>query len=276
MRDPSRVVVDVMIALIWSWSGLAPALITAAVTNFFIWIFKRDIEDLVGVDLGDGVSLVSELSPNMETMMKEAFAKGFDFQWLVAINGNEDFKNRSSKAFEDLWKVTSYIVELPLRFGKAYGHTILARDVETGVELGAVVMIPPVEIPWRHAIRSWVNLKTQGIPPMYWMDKEVQERYDAMCYCDDVHAELMSGRPHVYMRVLAVSPDAQGKGIGGKLVQAVLKLANGYPVYLDCHGDNTRFYAKHGFKIAKAFTLTAPSGAEIPYYGMIHEPESSQ
>jgi ribosomal protein S18 acetylase RimI-like enzyme len=74
---------------------------------------------------------------------------------------------------------------------------------------------------------------------------------DNMSYTDEIH-ERFATDPHWYLWAIGVSPSFQGKGIGSKLMQPVLNIAdnNHLPCYLETHNEhNIRFYENHGFKV---------------------------
>lgn len=66
-----------------------------------------------------------------------------------------------------------------------------------------------------------------------------------------LESALSASRPgasHAYLRTLAVSPAAQGRGVGKALVAAVTERAAGAPVWLETFNpDNRAYYAARGF-----------------------------
>jgi N-acetylglutamate synthase-like GNAT family acetyltransferase len=63
---------------------------------------------------------------------------------------------------------------------------------------------------------------------------------------------LVKTQSFTILALLAVSPNSQGKGIGGILLEPILKQADsqGLPCYLETSTEKTvRFYQKHGFDI---------------------------
>lgn len=85
---------------------------------------------------------------------------------------------------------------------------------------------------------------------------------EVMNYLDQVHERLISG-PHWYLWALGVDPIRQGQGIGGKLIQPVLNLAEqmGVACYLETlTKENLAFYQKCGFEIVRA--------GELPGHGL--------
>jgi len=69
---------------------------------------------------------------------------------------------------------------------------------------------------------------------------------------NEMHKKLVQGQ-HCYLLFLAVEPGHQGEGIGGILIQPILKMADkkGLPCYLETMKErNLAFYRKHGFNVA--------------------------
>lgn len=77
--------------------------------------------------------------------------------------------------------------------------------------------------------------------------------------------------PHFYLATLGVTPEAQGKGLGSRLLQPVLQLcdADGLPAYLESSKEsNIAFYARHGFRVTREIHL--PRGPTM--YAMWRDP----
>jgi ribosomal protein S18 acetylase RimI-like enzyme len=76
---------------------------------------------------------------------------------------------------------------------------------------------------------------------------------------------------HWYLSVLGVEPERQGQGVGGSLIQPVLKTADteGLPCYLETTRDrNVPFYRRHGFEVVVDGSL--PDGGP-PFWTMTRE-----
>ena len=66
--------------------------------------------------------------------------------------------------------------------------------------------------------------------------------------------------PHIFVQIVAVDPEEQGKGLGKKMMQAVIAIADEMklPLYLECDGGkNEAFYTKCGFANVGTEDLTA-------------------
>jgi ribosomal protein S18 acetylase RimI-like enzyme len=65
---------------------------------------------------------------------------------------------------------------------------------------------------------------------------------------DAMHPE----EPHFYLAVLGVAPEAQGEGLGSRLLQPMLDRCDteGVPAYLESSKQrNLAFYERHGFRV---------------------------
>ena len=82
--------------------------------------------------------------------------------------------------------------------------------------------------------------------------KEGAERFEAgMERFDKAHAKAVS-LDHWYLLILGVDPACQGQGIGGQLMEPVLKRADAEDrvCYLETSkAGNAAFYRKHGFDV---------------------------
>lgn len=81
-----------------------------------------------------------------------------------------------------------------------------------------------------------------------------------------------ASEPHWYLSMLGVSPECQGQGIGGKLLQPVLQEADRtkMPCYLETStSGGVRFYQRQGFEIAYQGTF---AGRE--YWAMKRNPQN--
>jgi GNAT superfamily N-acetyltransferase len=99
--------------------------------------------------------------------------------------------------------------------------------------------------------------------------KDAPRLFELMALMDEHHPHA----PVYYLQLLGVDPDAQGRGIGSALLDAVLTRADrdGVPSYLEATSErNAKLYEKHGFIATE--TLTLPDGP--PLYPMWREPRA--
>ena len=86
------------------------------------------------------------------------------------------------------------------------------------------------------------------------------------------HERWMDGRDHLRLDFLGVVPEAQGRGIGGSLVDVGHRRADelGLPCYLETFTiPNVRFYERRGYELVVEYTV----GAGVPVYGLERRPE---
>ena len=70
--------------------------------------------------------------------------------------------------------------------------------------------------------------------------------------------EHMRGRPYLYLQVLGVARAQQGRGLGGRLLRALIERSEGehLPLYLETEDErNVRLYEKFGFQTLKVLRL---------------------
>lgn len=91
---------------------------------------------------------------------------------------------------------------------------------------------------------------------------------------DEDRKANMQGRDHLYLVIIGIAPKHQGKGLGGKLMQALLEVSekSGLPVYLETETeDNVSLYQHYGFEVIKKTTLPL---IDLPMWEMLREPAS--
>ncbi|KAL4985303.1 hypothetical protein BDW68DRAFT_179834 [Aspergillus falconensis] len=81
---------------------------------------------------------------------------------------------------------------------------------------------------------------------------------------------LMGLRPFHCLEVLAVDPQAQGRGMGSMLVNTFRETATKAPVYCEANVLALPFYQKIGFEILDSFSVTLPD-TEKGVGGQIYE-----
>ena len=82
----------------------------------------------------------------------------------------------------------------------------------------------------------------------------------------------MQGTPFLYLQILGVAPDFQGRGFGGRLLDGVIQKSDRekLPLYLETETEpNVRMYEKRGFRVLKKISLP---GLGLPVWEMVREP----
>ena len=78
--------------------------------------------------------------------------------------------------------------------------------------------------------------------------------------------------PFIYLFIIGVSQEFQGKGFGGKMLRAVVEKAEieGKPMYLETQNEkNVSLYEKYGFYVYKKKDLPEPMN--LPFWFMVRD-----
>ncbi len=158
--------------------------------------------------------------------------------------------------------ILPWLLERIIRYGFVYGSVYTTVSVE-----GASVWLGPEDpdFHWIGAIRTGLFLLPLKLSRVE--NQRIQLLDEA---AGRLRARAVAG-PHWYMPVLGVDPACQGQGIGGALLQPVLKLADleHLVCYLDTNNEkNLAFYERYGFKVTGQ-ERTDPAGPYV--WGMRRE-----
>jgi GNAT superfamily N-acetyltransferase len=138
------------------------------------------------------------------------------------------------------------------RLGSAYSAV---SDDET--VLGVAIWLAPGRFPWS----AWRQLRGAG-----WMLRVLRadpSSFRAFMRTGANGARLHPTYPHWYLETMGVDPAAQRKGIGGRLLEPVLEIADGDGV--DCYLEtadprNADYYERHGFVVENPAMQVVPGG----------------
>jgi hypothetical protein len=137
-----------------------------------------------------------------------------------------------------------------LPFGAVYGAT------EGGRLLGAAVWLPPGRFPWSPA------RQLRGAPWFLAALRAAPRSFPAYMRMGRNALRLFPDGPHWYLEVLGVRPEAQGRGLGTRLLRPVLDQADrdGVACFLETADPaNVAFYQPLGFRLEGELQLL-PSG----------------
>jgi ribosomal protein S18 acetylase RimI-like enzyme len=264
---------------------LLPIVVTAVLLfgGGAVWYFRRQCPMLTDDDLprnirgatsaeDDPVALhvVSKLTPNEREAFYKAFHNGPDFRWVANADGNKKFDDKDAE--DKRWKLTQYMVEFVVGFVERYGHIVVARSKQ-GHFLGAVCLLPPYKSHRQFMAHFMTTAVSLGKPPTSVMGEEVVARFKAFGVTVEEHHKVMKDcKPHWYVANLAVAERAQGKGVGRILNHVAIAMANGEPLYLECHDKNVAFYSKMGYDVQKQFILMPETETPVsfPMNAMTH------
>jgi len=151
-----------------------------------------------------------------------------------------------------------------LRYGEGYAPT---SDIE-----GVALWLPSSKYP----ITFWRTLRTASLWFMLKMMRKIgSARLKRMAYIgkyiDEAHKRLASFE-HMYLQVLGVDPEQQGKGYAGKLLKTMFNRLDeeGMPCYLDTLKEqNVAMYEHLGFKVLEKIDIP---DADIASWALLREP----
>ncbi|MEM1243152.1 MAG: GNAT family N-acetyltransferase [Cyanobacteria bacterium P01_H01_bin.26] len=186
----------------------------------------------------------------------QAFADDPVFTYI--ISDDREFRLRS----------LTWLMGKVIAYSTQYKHIYTTQDLE-----GIAAWLPPGKLsknPLELLKMAW-NLQLYALP--------TKIRWHRWGRClkllsavDQAHEQDMGDCPHWYLGIMVVNPTCQGRGVGGRLLQPILKRASneGVVCYLVTFTEQAvRFYQKHGFEIVQT-QKTAPDAP--PFWTMKRKP----
>jgi len=239
--------------------------VSAAATAAGLWyLFRRPCPHLSDLPpsaiIADGIQVVRQLTAEERLVIQESFLSGDDFRYIVA--GKDYHNNKTMSAVNEPRHraVTFGVVEYFIAFAERYGHVLVCRDRDDGAFLGAVGLIPPYRHHWLFTLHFYRTVIPYGKPAALDMGVEVAARFSAFSVMGRLHEECTKNVPHHwYVQVIGVSAQAQGRGVGTRLMNAAIALAGSTPMYLECHNDNVPYYERFDFAVKKKIEIV-PKG----------------
>ena len=141
-------------------------------------------------------------------------------------------------------RILRWNFEVFLRYGHRFGEAYCTPETLDA----AAIWLPPSE-PY-FSVRRLARLGY--LTGVFRLDPRALIRSVAtMTKLERLHKRDVHG-PHWYLAVLGVDPPRQGQGVGGSIIQPVLRRADmeGLPCYLETGKEiDVRFYRKHGFEV---------------------------
>ncbi|MDC7218372.1 MAG: GNAT family N-acetyltransferase [Spirochaetales bacterium] len=193
-----------------------------------------------------------DLIPAAEAMVN-AFAH--DPLWIHFFSG-VPVKNR----------LASFTV--PLKFCQTYGGVYAPSEELEGV------------CAWTEGREAgytlWRMIRSGSIPSALAMGMELANRMKPLF---DVSSsdmkQNMGDRDFIYLQLLGVTRENQGKGLGGAMLQSLIEKSDreGRPLYLETETEeNVEWYGKRGFRVVNKVFLEPGS---LPFWEMVRENRDS-
>ena len=140
--------------------------------------------------------------------------------------------------------------EMFIRYSLRYGSVYATSEKFEGIM---------AILPSKYGImRTWHVIRSGAIFPAMKIRKKFNKEMLETLKVLDEEKKNFEIHPHIYLAVLGVSQKNQRKGFGGKMLRALIELAEtqGLPIYFETQTEgNVRFYEKFGFEVMKELKL---------------------
>ena len=158
--------------------------------------------------------------------------------------------------------------ETPLRYSLRYGGVHANSE-----QLQGIVAWVPGE---RADMSFWALVASGAFGPMMRVGSRVGATLQHVFRpWSQARRRHMRGRRFIYVTVVGVAREHQGRGIGGRLMRCIGEAGDrsGLPVYLETETEgNARFYERLGFRVLE--TMTLPK-VDLPAWLMMREAGAS-
>ena len=158
----------------------------------------------------------------------------------------------------------SMMYEIPIRLGLRYG-----KVYATSENLEGIITFTPGKYA---TMNLWNILWSGAIIPALKLRKKVGKLMRDMGKLLEEDKKNLNIGPFIYLFVIGVVQESQGKGFGGKMLRALIEKAEneGKSIYLETETEeNVRLYKKFGFEILKKIKipeLNLPMWEMVRYY----------
>lgn len=237
------------------------------------------LEGLVKLD-GQLLFLDKRRKQDVWNVLADAFSQDPLMQWLAGLRGRKDEEKRLLLEFN---RSICGVINWPILARK--------KGVMLGVQgadgsLQAAMSVVPSGCNHETVLDTLSSLIHVGMPPIYKRAKKyygplAQERVEELEKLSKKRKNIMKsvGSQYLYIQQVGVLSSYQGKGLGGKLLRAVLSAADnlGAHVYLETESaENESLYKRFQFQTVEVIELRVKgdtSGdAAQPMYLMVRHP----
>ncbi len=198
-------------------------------------------------------SFTREDVPRAVECLKDAFRD--DPLWREVFRDDPN-KDKSLTAF----------FTCPLLYGIKFGKACATSPKIEGVA---------VWVPGRHAnMTMWGMLRSGALAYGARMGKESVRNLSIVSRrLGPERRKWMKKKPYLYLTIIGVSSQAQGKGLGSQIMDAIKEECDreGFSLYLETEKeDNLAFYQKHGFAVLEKIVLDK---LDLPMWLMERKPQ---
>jgi len=185
---------------------------------------------------------------------------------LVLAFQDDVIKRTLAPAVKNRAPLTRWVFEGVVRYCAVYGEVHATPNAE-----GVACWIAP----GKSATSTWGSLRSWNMFPGPFVlagSRVMRAFFEMQDFVNAQHKRLMHS-PHWYLWALAVRPECQGQGHGGRLLAPMMARADRecLPCYLETQTEqNVAFYIRRGFVVAHQAHIL-----DIPLWFMIREPDPS-
>ncbi|MCW8825209.1 MAG: GNAT family N-acetyltransferase, partial [Gammaproteobacteria bacterium] len=159
--------------------------------------------------------------------------------------------NKICEGESDLDKRFRAIFEVPVRHCLKYGEVYATTEKLEGIA---------AMVPGKHAdMTMWSMIRSGAMGAAMRMGSSVGKKMGPIFKTlTEDRQENMAGDNFLYLLVVGVSSEFQGKGFGGQLIGAAIEKSEreGLPLYLETETEeNVKLYEHFGFTLIKKITL---------------------
>ncbi len=197
------------------------------------------------------IILPKEEIPRAGVLLTDAFRE--DPVWKAVFHGAEDREERLNAFYQT-----------PLRYSYKYGEVYASSENLEGVAAW---------VPGRYAeMTFWRMLASGAVKSGFGMGMKFAKKLDQIFKrLKTDRMEIMEGRDFLYLQIIGVAHEFQGKGFGGRLLKALIEKSEeaALPIYLETETEeNVEMYKRFGFRLAKQITLPI---VDLPMWEMVRE-----
>jgi hypothetical protein len=191
-------------------------------------------------DMGHGNTLIDNLYPVSKKELKD----------VCKVLGDAFSKDPLMEAWNLKGEEIDTCYEMFIRYCLRYGNVYATSEKFEGIM---------AILPSKYGIMTaWPMIRSGAIFPAMKIRKKFTKEMQETLKVLDEEKKNFEIHPHMYLAVLGVSQKNQRKGYGGKMLRALIEMAEnqGLPIYFETQTEgNVVFYKKLGFEVMKEIEL---------------------
>jgi ribosomal protein S18 acetylase RimI-like enzyme len=158
------------------------------------------------------------------------------------------------------------VFETPVRYCLKYGEVYATSD-----SLEGIITWLPGELA---DMKMWRLMRSGALRSMLKTGVQLARKLEPVFKpLQDDRTNHMRGLSFIYLPVIGVASEFQGRGFGGRLLKTLIVRSEqaGMPIYLETESEsNVRWYTDFGFKVIKQIKLPI---INLPMWEMVRQPQ---